>query len=143
MPTTRRPSPQDERAARETRRLRAAELFAAGRSQGEVANELGVSRQSAHVWHTAWQQGGVDVLRSQLVDHFVGAGPGSIPITNPQRWDAPPNPQPAMPALAAMCPHVLVQRVDGGGIDLLDLGSAEVRQDVAVDGAAIVSDGDG
>ena len=65
MPTTRRPSPQDERAARETRRLRAAELFAAGRSQAEVANELGVSRQSAHVWHGAWQQGGVDALRSR------------------------------------------------------------------------------
>jgi transposase len=65
MPTTRRPSPQDERAAREARRLQAAELFTQGRSQAEVANELGVSRQSAHVWHTAWQQGGVDALRSR------------------------------------------------------------------------------
>jgi transposase len=65
MPTTRRPSPQDERAAREARRLRAAELFAQGRTQAEVANELGVSRQSAHVWHAAWQQGGVDALRSR------------------------------------------------------------------------------
>src|SRR5215211_6701216 len=45
--------------------------------------------------------------------------------------------------LAATGPHVLVQRVDGGGIDLLNLGSAEVRQDVPVDGAAIVGDGDG
>jgi transposase len=65
MPTTRHPSPQDERAAREARRLRAAELFAKGRSQAEVANELGVSRQSAHVWHTRFQQGGVDALRSR------------------------------------------------------------------------------
>jgi len=53
---------------------------------------------------------------------FVGAPTGSIPLTNPQRRAAPPNSMPAMPTLAAMCPHVLVQRVDGGGIDLLDLG---------------------
>jgi len=48
-----------------------------------------------------------------------------------------------MPALATTSPYVLVQRVDGRGIDLLDLGSAEVRQDVPVNGAAIVRDGDG
>jgi transposase len=65
MPTTRRPSPQDERAAREARRLQAAELFAQGRSQAEVARQLGVSRQSAHVWHAAWQHNGVDALRSR------------------------------------------------------------------------------
>jgi transposase len=40
-------------------------VFAQGRSQAEVAGELGVSRQSAHVWHTAWRQGGVDALRSR------------------------------------------------------------------------------
>jgi transposase len=65
MPTIRRPSPHDERAALEARRLQAAELFAQGRSQAEVAHELGVSRQSAQVWHTAWQQGGVDALRGR------------------------------------------------------------------------------
>src|SRR4029453_18549196 len=65
MPTTPRPSPQDERAVREARRVRAAELFAQGRSQAEVARELGVSRQSAHVWHTRFEQGGVDALRSR------------------------------------------------------------------------------
>jgi transposase len=65
MPTTRRPSPQDERAALEARRLQAAELFAQGRPQAEVARELGVSRQSAHVWHARFQQGGVDALRSR------------------------------------------------------------------------------
>ena len=65
MPTTRRPRPEEQRAAREARRLRAAELFAQGRSQAEVARELGVSRQSAHVWHTDWLQGGVDALRSR------------------------------------------------------------------------------
>jgi DNA-binding XRE family transcriptional regulator len=47
MPTNRRPSPAEERAARQARRLHAAELFAQGRSQAEVARTLGVSRQSA------------------------------------------------------------------------------------------------
>jgi transposase len=65
MPTNRRPRPQDERAAREARRLRAAELFAQGHTQAEVARELGVSRQSAHVWHTRFEQGGVEALRSR------------------------------------------------------------------------------
>jgi transposase len=65
MPTTRRPSPQDERAAREARRLQAAKLFAQGRTQAEVARALSVSRQSAHVWHAAWQRDGVDALRSR------------------------------------------------------------------------------
>jgi len=65
MPTTRRPSPQQARAALEARRLQAAELFAQGRSQAEVAHQLGVSRQSAHVWHTRFQEGGVDALRSR------------------------------------------------------------------------------
>ena len=65
MPTKRRPRPAEERAARETRRLQAAELFAQGRTQAEVAHELGVSRQSAHVWHTAWRQGGMEALRSR------------------------------------------------------------------------------
>jgi transposase len=63
MPTT--PSPQDERAALEARRLRAGELFAQGRSQAEVATELGVSRQSAHVWHARWQAEGSEGLRSR------------------------------------------------------------------------------
>jgi transposase len=65
MPTNRRPSPADERAALQARRLQAAELFAQGHTQAEVARELGVSRQSAHVWHAAWQQGGLDALRSR------------------------------------------------------------------------------
>jgi transposase len=65
MPTTRRPRPAEERAALEARRLQAAELFAQGRSQAQVANELGVSRQSAHVWHARFTQGGVEALRSR------------------------------------------------------------------------------
>jgi transposase len=65
MPTTRRPDPAEERAALEARRLQAAELFAQGHTQAEVARTLGVSRQSAHVWHTRFQQDGVDALRSR------------------------------------------------------------------------------
>jgi transposase len=65
MPTKRRPRPADERAALEARRLQAAALFAQGRTQAEVAHELGVSRQSAHVWHTRFQEGGVEALRSR------------------------------------------------------------------------------
>jgi transposase len=65
MPTRRRPSPAEQRAAREARRLQAAELFAQGHSQAEVARQLGVSRQSAHIWHTRLQQGGVDALHSR------------------------------------------------------------------------------
>jgi transposase len=65
MPTTRRPDPADERAVLEARRLQAAELFAQGHTQAEVAHQLGVSRQSAHVWHTRFQGGGVDALRSR------------------------------------------------------------------------------
>jgi transposase len=65
MPTTRRPDPAEERAALEVRRLQAAELFAQGHTQAEVARTLGVSRQSAHVWHTRFAQGGVDALRSR------------------------------------------------------------------------------
>jgi transposase len=65
MPTTRRPDPAQARAALEARRLQAAELFAQGRTQAEVAHQLGVSRQSAHIWHRRFEQGGVDALRSR------------------------------------------------------------------------------
>jgi transposase len=65
MPTNRRPSPDEDRAARQARRMRAAELFAQGRSQAEVAGELGVSRESARRWHGRWKAGGVDGLRSR------------------------------------------------------------------------------
>jgi transposase len=65
MPSTRRPRPAEQRAALEARWLQAAELFAQGCTQAEVAHELGVSRQSAHVWHARFQQGGVEALRSR------------------------------------------------------------------------------
>jgi transposase len=54
-----------ERAVRQARRERAAELFAQGRSQAEVARELDVSRQSASRWHAGWQADGTTALRTR------------------------------------------------------------------------------
>jgi transposase len=65
MPTTRRPSPAEQRAARESRRLQAAELFAQGHTQAEVARQLGVSPQAVSRWHARLEQGGVEALRSR------------------------------------------------------------------------------
>jgi transposase len=53
------------RAARQVRRERAAELFAQGRTQAEVARRLDVSRQSASRWHTRWQADGTTALRTR------------------------------------------------------------------------------
>jgi transposase len=66
MPTVpRRPAAQRERDRLEARRLRAAELFAAGAHQAEVARQLVVSAQAVSVWHARWQTGGTDALRSK------------------------------------------------------------------------------
>jgi transposase len=66
MPTVpRRPAAQRERDRLEVRRLRAAELFAAGVRQAEVARQLEVSAQAVSVWHARWQTGGSDALRSR------------------------------------------------------------------------------
>jgi transposase len=54
-----------ERTERQARRERAAELFAQGRSQAEVARELDVSRQSASRWHAGWQATGTTGLQSR------------------------------------------------------------------------------
>jgi transposase len=54
-----------QRAERQARRERAAELFAQGRSQAEVARELDVSRQSASRWHAGWQAAGATALRTR------------------------------------------------------------------------------
>ena len=52
--------------------MEAGQLFAAGRSQAEVARALGVARQNGSRWHARWRAGGPDALRS--------AGPtGSAP----------------------------------------------------------------
>jgi transposase len=58
-------------------RMRAGALFAAGHSQAEVAQQLGVSRQNVSRWHAQWQAGGPERLRS--------AGPtGPIPRLSDQ-----------------------------------------------------------
>lgn len=54
-----------ERAARQARRERAAELFAQGRTQAEVARELDVSGQSASRWHSRWRADGTAALRTR------------------------------------------------------------------------------
>jgi transposase len=51
-------------AGMEKRRLRAADLFAAGVPQVVVARKLGVSKQSAHRWHKAWTDGGTQALKA-------------------------------------------------------------------------------
>jgi transposase len=70
MPTNRRKQTAQQRAARDrvarqARRERAAELFAQGRSQAQVARQLDVSRQSASRWHARWQADGTKALGSR------------------------------------------------------------------------------
>jgi transposase len=66
MPTVpRRPAALRERERLQARRLRAAELFAAGVTQAEVARQLGVSAQAVSVWHRRWRAGGVEALHSR------------------------------------------------------------------------------
>jgi transposase len=66
MPTApRRPQAHRKRQQLQARRLRAAELFAAGIHPAEVARQLGVSRQAASTWHAAWRTGGTSALASR------------------------------------------------------------------------------
>jgi transposase len=53
-----------DRQAFEGVRMQAGALFAAGRSQAQVAHQLGVARQVVSRWHARWRQGGQDALRS-------------------------------------------------------------------------------
>ena len=53
-----------DRQAFEQVRMQAGALFAAGRSQAEVAHQLGVARQNVSRWHAHWRQGGPEALRS-------------------------------------------------------------------------------
>jgi transposase len=53
-----------DRQAFEQVRMQAGALFAAGRSQAEVAHQLGVARQNVSRWHARWQAGGLNALRS-------------------------------------------------------------------------------
>lgn len=47
----------------EARRLRAADLFAGGVRQAEIARELGVCHQTVSDWHAIWKEGGKEALR--------------------------------------------------------------------------------
>jgi transposase len=47
-----------DRLAFERVRMQAGALFAAGRSQAEVAHQLGIARQVVSRWHSRWRQGG-------------------------------------------------------------------------------------
>jgi transposase len=47
----------------EATRMRAADLFAKGVSQADIARELEVSHQSVSDWHTLWQVGGKQALK--------------------------------------------------------------------------------
>jgi transposase len=61
-----------DRQAFEQVRMQAGALFATGRSQAQVARELGVARQNVSRWHARWLAGGLEALCS--------AGPtGSAP----------------------------------------------------------------
>src|ERR1019366_8174285 len=50
--------PRRDFEALKARRLRAADMFRRGKSQAEVAQALGVSRESASKWYQLWNEGG-------------------------------------------------------------------------------------
>src|SRR6266545_8231335 len=54
-----------DRQAFEGVRMQAAALFAAGRSQAEVAHQLGVARQVVSRWRARWRSGGLQALASR------------------------------------------------------------------------------
>lgn len=54
--------PRRDFAGLKRRRLRAGAMFAAGQTQAEVAQALGVSRQSASRWAEQWRAGGAAAL---------------------------------------------------------------------------------
>jgi transposase len=51
-------------AGLEKRRLKAARLFAKGKSRAEVARAVGVSWAAVHKWHRAWKRGGEPGLKA-------------------------------------------------------------------------------
>ena len=53
-----------DRQAFEGVRMQAGALFAAGRSQAQVARQLGVARQNVSRWYALWRAGGLEALRS-------------------------------------------------------------------------------
>jgi transposase len=55
--------PRRDFAAMEARRMRAADLFAKGVSQADIARELGVAHQTVSDWHDKWLVGGKRALK--------------------------------------------------------------------------------
>jgi len=53
-----------DRQAFEVVGMQAGALVAAGRSQAQVAHQLGVARHVVSRWHARWQAGGLEALRS-------------------------------------------------------------------------------
>ena len=53
-----------DRQAFEGVRMQAGALFAAGRSQAQVAHQVGVARQNVSRWHASRRAGGLNALRS-------------------------------------------------------------------------------
>jgi transposase len=47
----------------EERRMRAADLFAAGIRQVDIARQVGVCHQTVSDWHAIWREGGKEALR--------------------------------------------------------------------------------
>ena len=54
----------EARAKREAVRLQAAQMFAAGRDTGEIAQRLRVTRKSVNEWKRSWKTGGATALAS-------------------------------------------------------------------------------
>lgn len=67
-----------DRLALEQRRKKAANLFAQGLSQSEVARKLEVSREASRKWHDVWKQKGSIGLKS-------AGKPGPKPQLTPQK----------------------------------------------------------
>ncbi|MEU7049028.1 winged helix-turn-helix domain-containing protein [Streptomyces eurythermus] len=69
----------EEQQQRERLRLEAAGRFARGDRTEAVARDLGVTARSVRRWRRAWEQGGVDALRS--------SGPASVERLSPEQWE--------------------------------------------------------
>src|SRR5687768_8821921 len=91
----------EDRARREAVRLCAADLFAQGKSQAEVARVLRVSPMSASRWYRSWRAGGVAALASKgpagwpcrlnedqrtQLEAELEAGPAAHGWVEDQRW---------------------------------------------------------